>query len=430
MAVPSGRLSRLARFGGLASGVAGGMLAEGARQFSQGKRPTVGDLLLTPANAVRVTEQLAQLRGAAMKVGQLISMDAGEMLPPELSDILSRLRADARPMPQVQLKAALNRRWGRGWEARFQRFDFDPVAAASIGQVHRALTREGEDLAIKVQYPGVRNSIDSDVDNVATLLRVSGLLPRELDVAPLLGEAKRQLHEEADYEREGRHLARFGALLADHPDVVVPALHAELTRPDVLAMTYLSGDPVEDLIAAPQAQRDQVAAVLMQLLLRELFEFGLMQTDPNFANYRHDATTGRIVLLDFGATREIRPEVAEGYRIFLKAALDDDRDGAIEAARRIGFFDDRALSKDRAGLEAMFALAMAPFQATEPFDFGDTAVVAQLRTRGMTFAEDRAVWHIPPIDTLFIQRKLGGIYLLAARLKARVDVRAILKPWL
>ena len=430
MAVPSGRLSRLARFGGLASGVAGGMLAEGARQVSQGRRPTVGDLLLTPANAVRVTEQLAQLRGAAMKVGQLISMDAGEMLPPELSDILSRLRADARPMPQVQLKAALNRRWGRGWEARFQRFDFDPIAAASIGQVHRALTLEGEDLAIKVQYPGVRNSIDSDVDNVATLLRISGLLPRELDVTPLLGEAKRQLHEEADYEHEGRHLARFGTLLAGHANFSVPRLHADLTRPDVLAMTYLAGDPVEDLIAAPQAERDQVATALMQLLLRELFEFGLMQTDPNFANYRHDSTTGRIVLLDFGATREIRPEVAEGYRIFLRAALDDDRDGAIEAARRIGFFDERALNKDRAGLEAMFDLAMAPFQSTEPFDFGDTAVVGHLRTRGMTFAEDRAVWHIPPIDTLFIQRKLGGIYLLAARLKARVDVRAILRPWL
>ncbi|WP_218915400.1 ABC1 kinase family protein [Brevundimonas subvibrioides] len=430
MAVPSGRLSRLARFGGLASGVAGGMLAEGARQFSQGRRPTVGDLLLTPANAVRVTEQLAQLRGAAMKVGQLISMDAGEMLPPELSDILSRLRADARPMPQVQLKAALNRRWGRGWEARFHRFDFDPIAAASIGQVHRALTLEGEDLAIKVQYPGVRNSIDSDVDNVATLLRISGLLPRELDVTPLLGEAKRQLHEEADYEHEGRHLARFGTLLAGHADFAVPRLHADLTRPDVLAMTYLAGGPVEDLIAAPQAERDQVATALMQLLLRELFEFGLMQTDPNFANYRHDSTTGRIVLLDFGATREIRPEVAEGYRIFLRAALDEDRDGAIEAARRIGFFDERALNKDRAGLEAMFDLAMAPFQSTEPFDFGDTAVVGHLRTRGMTFAEDRAVWHIPPIDTLFIQRKLGGIYLLAARLKARVDVRAILRPWL
>ncbi|WP_253189202.1 AarF/ABC1/UbiB kinase family protein [Brevundimonas sp. LM2] len=430
MAVPSGRLSRLARFGGLASGVAGGMLAEGARQFSQGRRPTVGDLLLTPANAVRVTEQLAQLRGAAMKVGQLISMDAGEMLPPELSDILSRLRADARPMPQVQLKAALNRRWGRGWEARFTRFDFDPVAAASIGQVHRALTLNGDDLAIKVQYPGVRNSIDSDVDNVAALMRLSGLMPRELDVTPLLGEAKRQLHEEADYEREGQYLARFATLLADDPDFVVPRLHADLTRPDVLAMTYLPGDPVEDLATAPQAERDRVATVLMRLLLRELFAFGLMQTDPNFANYRHDPATGRIVLLDFGATRAIGPEVAEGYRVFLRAALANDRDGAIAAARRIGFFDDRALNKDRAGLEAMFDLVLAPFQATEPFDFGDTAVVAQLRTRGMSFAEDRAVWHIPPIDTLFIQRKLGGVYLMAARLKARVDMRALLNPWL
>jgi predicted unusual protein kinase regulating ubiquinone biosynthesis (AarF/ABC1/UbiB family) len=333
-------------------------------------------------------------------------------------------------MPQVQLKAALNRRWGRGWESRFTRFDFDPIAAASIGQVHRAQTLAGEDLAIKVQYPGVRNSIDSDVDNVATLLRLSGLLPRELDISPLLGEAKRQLHEEADYEREGQHLARFGVLLTGHPDFVVPALQADLTRPDVLAMTYLAGEPVEALNGAPQTRRDQVAGALMQLLLRELFEFGLMQTDPNFANYRHDAGTGRIVLLDFGATREIRPAVAEGYRVFLKAALDDDRDGAIEAARRIGFFDERALNKDRAGLEAMFDLAMAPFQSTEPFDFGDTTVVGKLRTRGMTFAEDRAVWHIPPIDTLFIQRKLGGIYLLASRLKARVDVRGILRPWL
>ncbi|MBX9614959.1 MAG: AarF/ABC1/UbiB kinase family protein, partial [Caulobacteraceae bacterium] len=191
LSVPTGRLSRLARFGGLASGVAGNMLAEGARQFARGGRPTVGDLLMTPANALRVTEELAQLRGAAMKVGQLMSMDAGDLLPPELSDILSRLRADARPMPPVQLQAALNRRWGRGWEARFGAFGLDPVAAASIGQVHRANTIEGEDLAIKVQYPGVRHSIDSDVDNVATLMRVSGILPREIDLGPLLVEAKR-----------------------------------------------------------------------------------------------------------------------------------------------------------------------------------------------------------------------------------------------
>jgi predicted unusual protein kinase regulating ubiquinone biosynthesis (AarF/ABC1/UbiB family) len=197
-AVPGGRWSRLARLGTLAGGVAGSMLAEGTRQFAQGKRPRIGDLLLTPANARRVADQLAQLRGAAMKFGQLLSMDAGDLLPPELADILARLRADAKAMPMSQLASVLDKHWGHGWDRHFRQFSFTPVAAASIGQVHLAQTKDGRRLAIKVQYPGVRQSIDSDVDNVATLLRISGLLPSGLDVGPLLLEAKRQLHAEAD----------------------------------------------------------------------------------------------------------------------------------------------------------------------------------------------------------------------------------------
>nr|MBP6490708.1 AarF/ABC1/UbiB kinase family protein [Thauera sp.] len=204
-AVPGGRLSRLARLGSLATGVAGGMLAEGARQLAAGKRPKVSELVLTPANARRVADQLAQLRGAAMKVGQLMSMDAGSLLPPELADILARLREDARTMPMSQVVEVLETHWGKGWEQGFERFSFTPCAAASIGQVHRARTRDGQELAIKLQYPGVRRSIDSDVDNVATLLRVCGLLPKALDLAPLLAEAKRQLHEEADYRREAEN---------------------------------------------------------------------------------------------------------------------------------------------------------------------------------------------------------------------------------
>ena len=133
-AVPDGRWSRLARLGSLAGGVAGNMLAEGARQFAQGKRPQLQQLLLTPANARRVADQLAQLRGAAMKVGQLLSMDVGDLLPPELADILSRLRADAVPMPMSQVVSVLNANWGEGWDQHFEQFSFTPVAAASIGQ--------------------------------------------------------------------------------------------------------------------------------------------------------------------------------------------------------------------------------------------------------------------------------------------------------
>ena len=229
--IPSGRLSRFGQFGRLAGGVAGGMLAEGARRLAEGERPRMREMLLTPGNVARVADRLSHLRGAAMKLGQMISMDAGDMLPPELADIMARLRERAHPMPPAQLQQVLARDWGRDWRDRFARFDASPLAAASIGQVHRAITRDGRDLAIKVQYPGVADSIVADVDNVATLLRVSNLLPRGLDIAPLLAEAKRQLAEEADYRREGEQMVRFGALLAGKDDYVVPVLRSPSSPP-------------------------------------------------------------------------------------------------------------------------------------------------------------------------------------------------------
>ena len=154
--VPSGRWSRLARLGVMATSVAGGMLAEGARQLARGERPKIDEMLLTPANARRVAEELSRLRGAAMKVGQLLSMDGGDLIPPALTEILSRLRSDAVSMPMSQLVTVLDKEWGSDWSSSFERFSFAPAAAASIGQVHQATTLDGLRLAIKVQYPGVR----------------------------------------------------------------------------------------------------------------------------------------------------------------------------------------------------------------------------------------------------------------------------------
>jgi predicted unusual protein kinase regulating ubiquinone biosynthesis (AarF/ABC1/UbiB family) len=248
-------MSRLALFGGMASGVLGGMLVDGALQVARGRRPSASDLLLTPGNALRVTHQLAHLRGAAMKAGQLISMDAGEVLPAELTGILSRLREDAHPMPAAQLNATLKQQWGADWRSRFAQFSATPLAAASIGQVHRARTLDGRELAIKIQYPGVRESIDSDVDNVGTLLRLSGLLPKGLDIAPLLAAAKQQLHEEADYGREGECLLKFRQLLEGSPEFLVPDLAADFSTEHVLAMTYVQGVPIESSrITLPRTQ--------------------------------------------------------------------------------------------------------------------------------------------------------------------------------
>lgn len=266
--VPSSRLSRLGSFSRLVSGIAGGMVAEGARRLGSGDRPRLRDMVLTPGNVARVADQLAHLRGAAMKLGQMISMDAGDLLPPELAEIMGRLRERAYRMPPAQLQQVLATEWGPDWRQRYARFDPAPVAAASIGQVHRATTLDGRDLAIKVQYPGVAKSIDADIDNVATLLRVSGLLPAGLDIAPLLADAKQQLRDEADYLREGALMVRLGALLAGAPSFVVPTLNPDLTTGRVLAMSFEEGVAVETLESAPQDVRDRVMTMLVSLVLR------------------------------------------------------------------------------------------------------------------------------------------------------------------
>lgn len=427
--IPSGRLSRLGVFGKIAGGVAGGVVAEGARRLAAGERPQMSDLLLTPGNITRVTEQLSHLRGAAMKLGQMISMDAGDILPPELSAILGRLRDRAHHMPPQQLQQVLAKHWGKDWRRRFARFGATPIAAASIGQVHKAETHDGRTLAIKVQYPGVRASIDSDVDNVATLLRMTGMMPKEIDIAPLLAEAKRQLHEEADYTREGQQMQRFAALLADDPDFVVPLLDAEFTSGEVLAMSFVEGTAIENLGDAPQEERNRVMTALIRLVLRELFEFGLMQTDPNFANFRYQRDTGKLVLLDFGATRDVTPATAAGYRGLLTAGLNGDRDAVRVAAVAAGFLGDQTVARHPALIDRMIDVIIGEMNRPGAFDFGDRAFVNVLRDQGIEIGQDRAAWHMPPIEMLFAQRKISGTALLAARLKAKVDVRGMVEAY-
>ncbi len=383
------------------------------------------ELLLTPGNVGRVADRLSHLRGAAMKLGQMVSMDAGDVLPPELSQIMARLRENADSMPPKQLEAVLAAEWGQGWRKNFSYFNPRPLAAASIGQVHRGTTRDGRDLAIKVQYPGVRESIDADVDNVATLLRVSGLLPQHLDIAPLLEEAKAQLHEEADYQREAQQLSAYAALLEGDDDYIVPGLHSDLTTRNVLAMDFVPGRGIESLETEPQEVRDAMMQRLISLVLRELFDFGLMQTDPNFANYRVSEDGERLVLLDFGAAREVPPHVSANYRNLLLAGLAQDRDAIATAAIDAGFLSRNAAEAHRESLNTIICVIVAELSKPGKFDFGDRSFVKTVREEGMTIAQDRASWHLPPSEILFVQRKISGTALLAARLKARVDVRGM-----
>ncbi|MEO0440542.1 MAG: AarF/ABC1/UbiB kinase family protein [Pseudomonadota bacterium] len=428
--VPRGRLSRFSQFGRLAGGVAGGMMAEGARRLANGERPAVRDMMLTPGNVSRVADRLSHLRGAAMKLGQMISMDAGDMLPPELAEIMAKLRQNAHRMPPQQLQKVLAEQWGQNWRKRFSHFGATPIAAASIGQVHRAMPADGRDLAIKVQYPGVQESIDADVDNVAALLKISNLLPRELDIGPLLAEAKKQLHEEADYRREGEYLTRFGTLLAGSSDYIIPVLDEEFTTDRVLAMSFVDGKAIETLADAPQETRNATMHLLFQLVLREIFEFGIIQSDPNFANYRYQPDTGKLILLDFGATRPVSPDIAKAYKRLIEAAFNGYRDAVRKAALAAGFVSETGVAKHRPRIDRMIDIILGELNQPGLFDFSDRSFVEALSDEGMDVAADKTAWHIPPTDLLFIQRKISGTALLAARLKAKIDVRAIVSEYL
>lgn len=426
--VPSGRANRLARLGGLATGIAGNMVLGAMGDLSQGTRPEMRRLFMTPANLRRLAEELSRMRGAAMKVGQLISMDAGDVLPPELAGILARLRDQAHFMPPRQLKRVLAANWPEGWLGHFRHFETRPLAAASIGQVHKAELRDGRSVAIKVQYPGIARSIDSDVANVGALIRMSGMLPRGFDLAPFLAEARRQLHEETDYLREGEQLRRFGAWLADDNRYRVPAFHPDWSTPAILCMDFVPGLPIENVAALDPATRRRVTADLIDLTLREIFRFGAIQSDPNFANFRYDPGTGRIVLLDFGAARDLDPALLVHVRVFLRAGWHGDADGQRAALQALGVLggNDRF---DGAVLR-MIAMVFDAVTSRQPFDFAASDLLARLNAEGTALAE---LGYVPPgipMDALYLQRKLGGMFLLATRLGARVSVGEVVERYL
>jgi predicted unusual protein kinase regulating ubiquinone biosynthesis (AarF/ABC1/UbiB family) len=425
--VPSGRLERLARFGLLAGEIAVGGVAESMRRMAGGEADA--GLFVTPENAQRLAKRLSGMRGAAMKLGQMLSMEGDDLLPPEVAEALSVLRADGDSMPTSQLRRVLGHAWGAGWQKRFREFDWEPIAAASIGQVHRAVTLDGNELALKIQYPGVARSISSDVDNLATTLRLSRILPADTDLTEIIAEIKRQLRQEADYTKEAANLRRYGELLADASEFVVPSVHEELTTPHVLAMERLIGLPIEDLRGAEHSQerRDRAGAALFRLVLRELFGFHFVQTDPNLANYLWLPAEERIGLIDLGAAREIPERLATLYAALCRAGMHGDREELAGVATTIGFLPPGIAGAQREAVLDFVELVSEPYANTGVYDFAASNLPARAREDAMKLAFGQGFRTPPPPETLFVQRKLGGTFLLCARLGARFDARAILE---
>ncbi|KAF1334384.1 Atypical/abc1/abc1-a protein kinase, partial [Globisporangium splendens] len=423
--VPSSPLSRILGFGSLAAKLAVGTATEIVR--SGGKQGTYS-ALISDSNVEKLAETLCTMRGAALKLGQMLSIQDENMIPPKLAAALDRVRQNAHVMPKAQLHQQLAAELGDNWREHFKEFDDVPIAAASIGQVHRATLLSGERVAIKIQYPGVADSIESDLLNLKRLVTYTNILPKGLYIDEIIRVGQQELTEECNYVAEADNQEWFRQLV--HKSgmdgaYVVPRVHREFSTARVLTTELISGVAIDKATNLSQDVRNSIARRILELTIRELFDWRFMQTDPNWSNFMYNSATDKIGLVDFGAAREYDKSFVDPYFNIVWGAANGDEELMMEYSLKLKFLTgDESPAMMRAHLAAGMVVG-EPFRTHEPFDFHASELTKRLAQHTETFMHGRLT--PPPQEAYSLHRKLAGAFLMCIKLRAVVPCRDVLE---
>ena len=399
-----GRLSRA-----VLAGMRGGLLAWRSKDAAEGA--------LDVDSIAALVSSIGQLKGMAMKAGQLLSY-LEVSLPVELRGALSALQTHSPPMPFERVTETIERELGNHAAALLARMDREPVAAASIGQVHRAKVADGLEVAVKVQYPHIEEALRADFRPAAAGTTFIKLLVPGSDVNELVSEVQKAVLEECDYEREARQQKHFWTLYADHPTLVTPEVHSDFSSKHVLTTTWMNGIRFDEFLSRSpsQPQRDRVGEALFEFYVGSVFKYGLYNWDPHPGNYvfRHD---GRIAMLDYGSTREFEHGFVEKLARLTLALHTGTRDAVRDALLGLGMIHEG----EAHDLDAALALVRSfygPMLNDEVVAIGSGASDS-LRT---VFEGKRELLKLHlPRELLFILRIRLGLMSVLARLGARAN---------